>query len=160
MHRLPNADEGHAAAGGFQPASRLLPPSSWLPHRKSEKSVHTGLAFFRRIITKPVGHLLRDEHDLVFLAAFGLSKDQFAVLNVIQSQFQNLTDPHPSSGHQFENQPIPDFNRSENYFVNGLLFDDFPSGNHPFPVQFSDHGRIARISHVGIDVVSEKIEKG
>ena len=41
------------------------------------------LAFFRRIITEPVGHLLRDEHDLVFLAAFRLSKDQLAVLYVI-----------------------------------------------------------------------------
>ncbi len=43
-----------------------------------------GLAFFRRIITEPVGYLLRDEHDLVFLAAFRISKDQFAILNVIQ----------------------------------------------------------------------------
>ena len=41
------------------------------------------LAFFRRIITEPVGHLLRDEHDLVFLAAFRLSKDQLTVLCVI-----------------------------------------------------------------------------
>jgi hypothetical protein len=67
---------------------------------------------------------------------------------------------NPPSGHQFENQTIPHFNRSENDFINGFLFDDFPSGNHPFPVQFSDHGRIARITHGGINVISEKIEKG
>ncbi len=63
-------------------------------------------------------------------------------------------------GQQLENQPVPDFNRSENDLVNGLLFDDFPSGNHSFPVQFPDHGRITRIPNAGIDVVAEKIEKG
>jgi hypothetical protein len=118
------------------------------------------LAFFRRIITEPVGHLLRDEHDLVFLAAFRLSKDQFSILNVIQPQFQNFTDPHPSSGHQFENQPIPDFGGSKNDFVNGLLFDDFPPGDHPFPIQLSNHGHVTWIYQIGIDVIAEKIEKG
>ena len=41
------------------------------------------LAFFRRIITESVGHLLRNKHDFVFLAAFWLSKDQLTVLYVI-----------------------------------------------------------------------------
>jgi hypothetical protein len=118
------------------------------------------LAFFRRIITESVGHLLRNKHDFVFLTAFGFSQDQFSVLNINQSEFQYLTDPHTSSSHQFKNQPITNFDRSEYDLVNGLFFDDFPSGNHPFPVQFSDHGRIARITHGGIDVISEKIEKG
>ncbi len=49
------------------------------------------LSFFRRIITEPVGHLLRDEHDFVFLTAFGLSQDQLAILDIIQPQFQNLS---------------------------------------------------------------------
>jgi hypothetical protein len=96
----------------------------------------------------------------VFLATLGLSKDQFAILNVIQPQFQNFTDPHPASGHQFENQPIPNFNRSENYFITGLLFDDFPLGDHPFPIQLSNHGHVTWIYQIGIDVIAEKIEKG
>ena len=53
-----------------------------------------------------------------------------------------------------------DYLGTENNFVNGLLLNDFPFRNHSFPVQFSDHGRIARIAHGGINVISEKIEKG
>ena len=41
------------------------------------------LTFFRRIITEFVGHLLRDEHDFVFLAAFWFSKDQLTILYII-----------------------------------------------------------------------------
>ena len=118
-----------------------------------------GLAFFRRIITQPVGHLLRNKHDFMFLTAFGLSQDQLTILNIIQPQFQHLSDPHAASGHQFKNQPISDFDCSEYDLFNCLFFDDFPSGDHPFPVQFTDHGRITRINHIRLDVITEKIEK-
>jgi len=49
----------------------------------------------------------------VLLAALRLSKDQLAILDIIQPQFQHLTDPHATSGHQFENQPISDFGGSK-----------------------------------------------
>ncbi|MFO7686647.1 MAG: hypothetical protein R6V60_11190 [Desulfobacterales bacterium] len=100
------------------------------------------------------------EFKTLSVAAFWLSKNQLAILDVIQPQFQHLANTHPTPGQQLENQPVPGFNRSENDLVNGLFFDDFPSGNHSFPVQFPDHGRIARITHAGIDVIAEKIEKG
>jgi hypothetical protein len=46
-----------------------------------EYPILRALAFFHRIITQPVGHLLRDEHDFVFLAALRLSENQFSILN-------------------------------------------------------------------------------
>ena len=88
-----------------------------------------------------------------------LSKDQFSILNINQFQFQHLTDPHATSAHQFKNQPISNFDRSEYDLVNGLFFDDFPPGDHPFTVQLSDHRGIARIYQGRIDIVAAKIEK-
>jgi hypothetical protein len=96
----------------------------------------------------------------MFLTAFGLSKDQLTILNIIQPQFQHLSDPHAASGQQFKNQPISDFDGSENDLVNGLCFDYYPSGYHPFPVELADHGRFTGIAYTGIYVIAEKIEKG
>ena len=118
------------------------------------------LALFRRIIAERVSHFLRDEHDFMFFSAFGFSKDQLSILNVIQSELQNLTDPHPPTGHKFKQQSIANFGGPKNDLINGIFFDDFPSGYHPFPIQFSDHGRVTGISYTGIDVIAEKIEKG
>ena len=90
---------------------------------------------------------------------FGLPEDQFAILNVIHGEFQHLTDPHASPGHQFKHQPVADFDCPKNDLINGFLFDDFPSGDHSFPRQLADHRCIAGIPRVGIDVVFDEIEK-
>ena len=66
-------------------------------------------------------------------------------LNVIRSKFQNLTDPHAPTGHQFKHQSIADFGGAENDLIDGIFFDDFPSGYHPFPIKLQDHGRVTGI---------------
>jgi hypothetical protein len=75
-------------------------------------------------------------------------------------QFQHFTDPHTTSGHQFEDQSITDLGGAEDDFVNGFLFDDFPSQRHPLPIQFADHGPVAWVTKLGIDIVADEIEKG
>ena len=36
---------------------------------------------------------------LLFFSAFGISNDQFAILNVAKPHLQHLTDSHPIAGH-------------------------------------------------------------
>ena len=94
------------------------------------------------------------------LPLFWLTKNQFSVLQISQSQLQHFTDPHAASGHQFEDQSVADLGGAKDDFVDGFLLDDFPSQRHPLPVQLPDHGSIAWITKFGIDIVAHEIEKG
>jgi len=67
-----------------------------------ENSILGFLAYLMGIITKSFGHLLRDEYDYLLLAAFRRLKDQFLVMKVLQPEFQHLTYPHSTAGHQFK----------------------------------------------------------
>jgi len=125
-----------------------------------ENAVIWSITCLNGVVAESISHLLRDEHDLMFFTAFGFSKDQLPILNVLRSQLQHLADPHPPTGHQLKNQSIADFSGTENDLINGFFFDDFPSGYHPFSIQFSDHGRVTRIAYARINVIAEKIEKG
>jgi hypothetical protein len=71
-----------------------------------------------------------------------------------------LSDTHPAAGHQFQNQSVAGFGCPKNDFINGVLFDDFPSGYYPLFIEFSDHGYIARIGQARLYVVSYEIEEG
>ena len=57
------------------------------------------LADFKGIFAEPVSDFLRYEYKFVFPAAFGFLKDRFTTLEVLQSLFQHLTDPHAAPGH-------------------------------------------------------------
>ena len=116
-------------------------------------------AVFDGVITKPVSHFLWDEYDFMLFAALGFSEDQLPILNVIHGELQHLTDPHSTASHQLKHQSISDLERPENDFINSFFFDDFPSGNHFFPIQLSNHRGIAGIPSAGIDIVSDEIEK-
>ena len=88
------------------------------------------------------------------------SSNQFAVLQIAQSQFQHFTDTHTTTGHQFKNQSITNLGGSEDDFIDGFLLDDFPSQRYPFPIQLPNHGPVAWVPEFGIDVVAHEIEKG
>jgi hypothetical protein len=45
-------------------------------------------------------------------------------------------------------------------FVDGFLLDNFPPQRHPLPIQFADHGPVAWVPKLGIDIVADEIEKG
>jgi hypothetical protein len=42
------------------------------------------IAHLQRVFTQSIRHFLRDEHKFIFLAAFGFTQDQFAVLQIAQ----------------------------------------------------------------------------
>ncbi|MGD9249603.1 MAG: hypothetical protein PVG19_00170 [Desulfobacterales bacterium] len=87
-------------------------------------------------------------------------QDQFTILKVLQPEFQHLTDPHASPGHQFKHESIPGFGGSKNDFIHGFFFNDFPFGNDPFTILFPDHGRVAWITQFVIEIVADEIEEG
>ncbi len=67
-----------------------------------ENAIIWFIAFLMGIFTKPVGNLLRNEYDFVIFTALGGLEDQFLILKVFRSECQHLSDPHPATGHQFE----------------------------------------------------------
>jgi len=96
----------------------------------------------------------------VLPSAFGLLNDQFAILEIPQSELQHFSDPHTASCHQFQYEPITGFGGSENDIVHSLLFDDFPFRSHALPVKLADHRRVAWIYKVEIQIVADEIEEG
>ena len=128
--------------------------------RNREYSVIGGITNLQCVFPQSIRHFLRDENEFVFLAAFGLTKDQFAVLQIAQLQFQHFTDAHAAAGHQLENQSIANLGSPENDLINSFLFDDFPSQWHPFPIKLADHRPVSWVTKLEIDIVADEIEKG
>jgi hypothetical protein len=87
-------------------------------------------------------------------SALGLLWDQFAVLEIPQSEFQDLADPHTAPGHQFQHHPVPGLGGPKNDLVHRLFFDDFPFRGHALPLELADHGRIARIYKAVLQIVA------
>ncbi len=104
-----------------------------------ENPVFPGLAAVGGIFPEPVGDLLGNEHHLTFPAAFGLSQIQLPVLEIAGGEFQHFTNAHAPSGHQLQDQPVSGFSRTENDLVNGILFDDVPTGGDLRTEQLSQH---------------------
>ena len=85
------------------------------------------LAFLPGIFPQPVGHFLGNKFNLLFFSALRSSNDQFAILNVAQSQLQHFTDSHPAAGHQFTYLSVADLDSSEPDLIHGFLFEICPT---------------------------------
>ena len=70
------------------------------------------------IFPQSVYDFLRDENNLGFLAAFWVGNSDFSVLFINWPDFEHLTDPHPTFGHQVQHDPVASIGRSENDFIN------------------------------------------
>ncbi len=163
---------GTRGVGGEMPAQIMRPefdanhfarldhhhPGYFIGNR--EYPITGRIAHLQCVFAQSIRHLLGDEHEFVFFAAFGFTKDQFSVLRISLSQFHHFADTHSATGHQFEDQPIADLGGAEDDFVDGFLFDNFPSQRHPLPVKLPDHGSIACVPEFGIDIVAYEIEGG
>jgi hypothetical protein len=112
-----------------------------------------------RIGAQTIRHFLGDEYDFVLIAAFGLLKDQLAILNVNQPQFQDLTDTHSAACHPFQDQPVAALGGPENDFVNGLFFKHIQFEGDPLPVKFSNQRDATWIRTIRIEVVFDEVEK-
>jgi hypothetical protein len=124
-----------------------------------ENAVIWPSAFIACMEAEPVGNLLGDKHDLLLFAAFRLVKDQLAALQVFHSELEHLAYPHPSAGHQFKHQAVPDFGGPEYDLIDRILLDDLPAGGQFFTVKLPEGGVVTWIDGVCGNVVAHEIEK-
>jgi hypothetical protein len=59
------------------------------------------------IVLKPIRESLGDEDEFMLSAIFWDSECQSPLIDIFGNKFQNFTDPHPASCHQFKHQSIP-----------------------------------------------------
>ena len=94
------------------------------------------------------------------LPLLGSLRCQLSFIHVGRGQFEDFPDPHSPSGHQFQNQSISRFERSENDFIQDLLFQDFPLGDFRNLEEFSHHRVVAGVLQGGFVIVLDEIEEG
>lgn len=87
---MPNIASSHADGDGCPQAFSPSVRPCVTPRRKYENPVFGIFADLLNIITASIGHLLRNEHESLLLAAFLCFKDQLLILKVSQPEFQHF----------------------------------------------------------------------
>ena len=82
------------------------------------------------------------------------------VVYISGSELQDFTDSHPSSGHQFQDEPVSHLCRSEDDFVDRLLLDNVPVNGLAGPVESPQHRGITRVLNGGIKIGPDEVEEG
>ena len=112
-----------------------------------------------QVCSQPVYHLSGNEHDLSVLAALWALDNKLLVIYISGSKLQNLADSHPSSGHQFQDQPVSHLRCSEDDFVDCLLLDNVPVDGFAGPIEPPQHRGIAGVLNVWIKIGPDEIEE-
>jgi len=92
------------------------------------------------IIFEAIGHFLRDEYHFMLTSAFRLSQQYFSFSNIIGDYFQDLSNSHGASSHEFEYQTVPGFVGPENDFIDGFFFEYVKVSFYFWPEQLAQHG--------------------
>jgi len=71
----------------------------------------------------------------------------------------DLAHSHTASGHELQHQAVPYFGGAEDDLVNGLFLMDLPTSQIFRPKEFLQHGRIARIGELEIEVIADEVEE-
>jgi len=66
-------------------------------------------------------------------------------LDICWREIQNFTDPHASSRHQFQHEPIPHICCPENDLIDSFFIDDIPLNSLRAFEDLSDDGTVAGI---------------
>ncbi len=111
------------------------------------------------VFSKAIGNLLGDENNLTLFATLWASEGKFPVFDISRGQLQNLTNSHPTSGHQFKNQPVPGFDGTKDGLIHYFLFQNIPAGESWGSIELFQHRSTARASEIGIEVLSDEIEE-
>ena len=112
------------------------------------------------IAFQPVRYLLRNEDHLRAFSTFRFDKTQFPVVGVLHFQFQHFTDAHAAPGHEFQHDSVPDIVGAKNDLIDHVFFQDSPVPAFGGAKRFPEQRRVAGISQIALDVVSDEIEKG
>ena len=90
---------------------------------------------------------------------FRFLEDQLAIVNIHCPQFEHLTDPHPTAGHQFEHDPVPRIFHPKNDLVNNIFSQHGPWHFLWGLEDFLEHRCLAWVFKVWLECVFDEIEK-
>jgi hypothetical protein len=93
------------------------------------------LTFYKN--SETVGGLLRNENYLALFPAFRFSQNKFLTPYVSGYELEDLADPHPAPGHEFQQQAIPGVHCPKDDFIDDFFFQNLPLGDLGGPVQLS-----------------------
>ena len=112
------------------------------------------------ILLESVSQFLGDIDYFAFSSCFCLSEDELSVFNILWLQFQNLSNPHATSGHKLEQETISWFSCSKDDLINQFFFNDVPAGKVCLPEEFPEYGGITWIFQILFDCIANEVEKG
>jgi len=83
-------------------------------------------ALFVDIGLEPVCHFLGDVRHLSSSATLGVAQDEPSILDVLGGELEDFADPHPCSGHEFQDKAVPGLRNPEDDLVDGLFLQCLP----------------------------------
>ena len=107
-----------------------------------------------------MGQLLGDEGNLSLTPTLGRLDDDPHSFDVTRFQAEDFTDSHPSSGHEFQDEPVSFTRGPENDFINSFLFNNLPWNRLLVFEGFPEERRFAGVYELLIAGVYDEAEKG
>lgn len=110
-----------AASDEYRPTPQPLcdDPGSCIGDRKNPGIGSDSI--LTNICLESVEYLLWQENHLGFFAALAITYNDLAIFDVRRGEFQHLPDSHATTGHEFEDQPVPWILCPENDFIHDIL---------------------------------------
>ncbi len=85
---------------------------------------------------------------------------EFPVFDIGGGQLQNLTDSHPTPGHQLKNQTIPGFDGTKDVLIHNFFFQNVPAGESGSSIELLQHRSVTGASEIRIEVFDDEVEEG
>ena len=115
---------------------------------------------FTDVFLESVPHLLGNEDDLFFLAAFRVSQDQLLFFHISRRQFQGFAHPDTSPRHEFQEDPVAGVGFLEDDLVDRFLFQDLPGSVLRGTEDLPDHWEVAGVFEARLAGIADKCEEG
>jgi hypothetical protein len=94
------------------------------------------------------------------LPLLGVPKGDLHAVDVLWFELQHLSDAHPTSRHEFEEDPVPAIPCGVDDFVDCFSVDHRSCPDSRRSEHLPDHGTVARIPQVQLVPINDVVEKG
>jgi hypothetical protein len=112
------------------------------------------------VILHTVSQLFGDKHYLCAFSAFGVPDSQLLIIHIQGGKPQDLAYPHTTPSHELQHGSVAHLGGSEDDLVNDFLFVNLPLCQLSRSKELFQHGGIAGILELVIQIVADKIEEG
>jgi hypothetical protein len=114
--------------------------------------------FGSNVFPEKVSHLLGDKDNLTLFTNLWASEGEFSIFDITRGQLQNLTAPHPTTGHQFKNQSDPGFDGTKDGLIHDFLFQNVLPSESWGSIELLQHRSITGASEIGIEIFDDEVE--